>query len=305
MKAFVNPASGGSTIEPVEIPAPAIDSSEFLVRVHAIGVGIHDSYFLPAGAQYPYPIGIEAAGVVEDVGEAVSVVRAGDRIAFTSTMQPKGGTWAEFAAVGPGSLILHVPEEMSFTTAAALPVVGNTALQALAIAGVQEGEMIFISGGAGAIGTLAIQIAHARGCRVLTSASARNFEYVRSLGADEVVDYHDDDWTRQILRRAPSGVDAAIAIHPGTSEETLAVVKDFGSLVTVSADNVVPERGIRVDTVRHQVDVRDELVSLVDDVATGTIHVEIEHVYPFSEAPAALARVQTRHVRGKLVIQVV
>lgn len=305
MKAFVNPASGGSTIEPVEIPAPAIDSSEFLVRVHAIGVGIHDSYFLPAGAQYPYPIGIEAAGVVEDVGEAVSEIRAGDRIAFTSTMQPKGGTWAEFAAVGPGSLILHVPEEMSFTTAAALPVVGNTALQALAIAGVQEGEMIFISGGAGAIGTLAIQIAHARGCRVLTSASARNFEYVRSLGADEVVDYHDDDWTRQILRRAPSGVDAAIAIHPGTSEETLAVVKDFGSLVTVSADNVVPERGIRVDTVRHQVDVRDELVSLVDDVATGTIHVEIEHVYPFSEAPAALARVQTRHVRGKLVIQVV
>lgn len=179
--------------------------------------------FLPADAKYPYPIGIEAAGVVEDVGSSVSRFRAGDRVAFVSSMQAKGGTWAEFAAI---------------------PADGT----------------IFVAGGSGAIGSLAIQIACQRGWQVIASASPANHDYLRSLGAFYAADYHDPGWTDQVREKVPGGVDAAIAVHPGTSQETLAVVKDGGALVTISGDSVETERGIQVETVPYGSDVRAELV---------------------------------------------
>src|SRR5699024_8726725 len=105
------------------------NENEMLVRVHAIGVGIHDDYFLSKNIQYPHPIGIEAAGIIEKVGQNVTDFREGERIAFVSTMQMKGGTWAEYAVVADNSLIIPVPDGMSLTEAAAVPVAGNTALK--------------------------------------------------------------------------------------------------------------------------------------------------------------------------------
>lgn len=137
MNAFVIPRAG---VEAAEVPIPRIDDDELLVRAKAVGVGIHDSYFLPANARYPYPIGIEAAGVVEEVGGAVTAYRPGDRLVFVSSMQPKGGTWAEFAAVRASSLIMQIPTGLDFVTAAALPVAGNTILRAFhALAAVPAG----------------------------------------------------------------------------------------------------------------------------------------------------------------------
>lgn len=303
MKAFVIAEPGATTVEPADVPVPVIGADELLVRVRAIGVGIHDSYFLPPSIAYPFPIGIEGAGTVDQVGSGVTGYRPGDRIAFVSAMQPKGGTWAEYAAVRADSLILPLPPDLGFAQAAALPVAGNTTLRAIAGLGdLPPDAALFVAGGSGAIGTVAIQLARHRGWRVGASASQHNHEYLHRLGAEKTVDYHHADWTEEILGWMPGGVDAAIAVQPATSADSMRVTRDGGSVVTVSGDAVTPERGIRVATIPHGIDVRADLARLVDDVAAGTVHIEIERVYPFAEARQALARVQTRHVRGKVVL---
>lgn len=304
MKAFVIPRPGAHTVELAEVPVPKIDDDELLVRVHAVGVGIHDSYFLPGDAKYPYPIGIEAAGVIEHTGSDVSGYQPGGRIAFVSSMQPKGGTWAEFVAINAGSLIIPIPDGLDFLEAAAVPVAGNTILRAFhALTVMPAGGTLFIAGGSGAIGTLAIQIARRRGWRVGASASESNHAYMLSLGAEKAVDYHNPNWTEQVLQWTPGGVDAVVAVQPGTSSDSLPVVKDAGSLITISGDALVPERGVHMGGIPYQVDIRDELVQLMPDIAEGELRVELERVYPFEQALAALAKVQTRRARGKLVLR--
>ncbi|MFI8486676.1 NADP-dependent oxidoreductase [Streptomyces rubrogriseus] len=305
MRAFVKPSSDSDQCELTEVAAPQIDADELLVRVKAVGVGIHDSYFLPGDAKYPYPIGIEAAGVVEEVGDSVRGHRPGDRIAFISSMQPKGGTWAEFAAVRADSLVVPVPPALDFVEAAAVPVAGNTALRAVeALQAVPSGGSLFIAGGSGAIGTLAIQVARARGWRVAASASEHNHDHMREFGAETAVDYRDPAWPDRIRTWMPGGVDAAIAVPPGTSGETLTVVRDGGALVSVSGDAVTPERGVHVQVVPHESDVRAELVRLMAEISRKEKRVVIEEVFPFGEAPAALAKVRTRRARGKVVLRV-
>lgn len=305
MRAFVKSDRAANTIKPAEVDIPAIDTDELLVRLKAVGVGIHDSYFLPPDASYPYPIGIEGAGVVEEVGSGAAKHRPGERIAFISSMQPKGGTWAEYAVVNAHSLILPVPADLDLVEAAALPVAGSTVLRAVAALGnVPDGASVFIAGGSGAIGTLAIQIARRRRWRVGASASPHNHDYMRSLGAETVVDYHNRQWPDEIRRWMPDGVDAAMAAQPGTTAQSMRVVKDGGSVITISGDTVVPERGVHVGMVAYETDVRDELAQLMTDVGNKQLHLEIERVYPFDKAAEALARVQTRHVRGKLVLRI-
>lgn len=304
MKAFVLRQAGAQTIELAERPVPQIDDDELLVRVHAVGVGIHDSYFLPGDASYPYPIGIEAAGVIEKTGNTVSGHLPGDRIAFVSSMQPKGGTWAEFVAVKTGSLIIPIPSGLGFVEAAAVPVAGNTILKAFrALADVPHGGSLFIAGGSGAIGTLAIQLARKRGWRVAASASEANHAYMLSLGAELAVDYQNPGWTEQVLRWMPGGTDAAVAVQPGTSSDSMPVARDSGSLITISGDALVTERGIQVAGIPYQADVQDDLTRLMGEIASGEVRVELERVYPFDEAVSALTKVQTRHARGKVVLR--
>lgn len=303
MQAFVIPRAGADTVEAAEVERPRPDADELLVRVAAIGVGVHDSSFLPHDARYPFPIGIEAAGVVEQVGSSVAGRQPGDRIAFVSAMQPKGGTWAQFVVVDGGAQIIPIPQGVDFVTAAAVPVAGNTALRALSVlAGTSSGRSLFVAGGSGAIGTFAVQLARRRGWRVAASASKRNHGYLRSLGAEKVVDYHDQDWTGEVREWAPGGVDAALAVQPGTATLTLPVVRDGGVLVPISGDSVEDER-VRVEAIPHQGDVRAQLAQLMEDVGAGVVHVELEQVHPFEEALTALAKVQTRHARGKTVLR--
>lgn len=303
MRAFVRPDRSTELVAPAELPVPVPSAGELLVRMHAIGVGIHDSYYLPPEADATYPVGIEGAGIIEEVGSGVAEYRPGDRIAFVSAMQPKGGTWAEFAVVDAKSLIVRVPLDLDFVQAAALPVAGNTILRAFAALGAMPRDAaIFIAGGSGAIGTLAIQLARQRGWRVAASASAGNHAYMRSLGAEQTVDYRDAHWPDEVRRWMPGGVDAAIAVQPLTSAGSMGVVKDNGRIVSISGDDVTPERGIDVRLMDYEADVRAGLAQMLADVASGAMHLEVERVYPFDEASNALARVQTRHVRGKLIL---
>lgn len=305
MKAFVVTHAGATTVEEADVPVPQIAADELLVRVGAIGVGIHDSYFLPPGVAFPFVVGIEGAGVVEAVGRAVTGRAPGDRVAFVSSMQPKGGAWAQYAAVAAGGLVVPVPDGLELTDAAALPVAANTVLRVLhALRGLPAGASVFIAGASGALGTLAVQLACQAGWRVAGSASAPNHAFLRELGVDLAVDYHDPDWVQQVLAWAPGGVDAAIAVQPGTTADCLPAVRDGGTVVTVSGDPLVGERDIEVRLIPYDVDVTPEVARLLERVAAGEVRVEVERVHPFDEAPLALAKVQTRHARGKVVLRV-
>ncbi len=302
MKAFVKRSAAPDDIALEEVKVPSINEDELLVRVKAVGVGIHDSYFLPQEISYPYPIGIEAAGVVEEIGSEVTRYQKGDRIAFVSMMHPKGGTWAEYAAVQQDSLILPIPENMDFAKAAAVPVAGNTVLRALTALHLKEGDSVFIAGASGAIGTFAIQFAKARGWKVAGSASPKNHDYMKTLGADKTVDYRDPNWADEIRQWMPVGVDAAIAIQPGTGTESMHVVKDGGTVITISGDRIEPERGITAAFVPHKADVQNEIKALIQQIADGTYQLVIEQTYPFEQGLEALQKTQTRHARGKLVL---
>ncbi len=265
MTALVIPSAHDQTITFAQVAVPNVAADELLVEVKAVGVGIHDSYFLPRERSYPFPIGIEAAGVVAQIGSAVIGYVPGDRIAFISMMQPKGGVWAQYAAVRSDSLILAIPEGMSFEQAAAMPVAGNTTLRALhALSAIGEGSSVFVAGASGAIGTFALQLARARGWRV-------------------------------------AGVDGAMAVQPQTTGDSARVVKQGGTVVTISGDTETPP-GVKVTGLAYDLDVQEELLALMDDVAAGRLQLVIEHVYPFSDALNALAKVQTRHARGKSVL---
>lgn len=302
MKAIVKDNEQDTIFSIKEISIPHIQPDEFLVQIKAIGVGIHDGYFLPQEMEFPYVIGIEAAGIIEKAGSDTKGFTIGERVAFVSMMQPKGGTWAEYAAVAQDSLLLKIPEAMSFTTAAAIPVAGNTVLKAFRGLDLKQGDSLFIAGASGAIGTFAIQLAKQLGVQVASSASLKNHDYMHMLGVDFTVDYHDSDWQDQIKEWNPDGVDAALAIQPGTGETSMVVVKGGGIVVPVSDYQLTGERNISVRTLQHDEEIKDELAKLMDQIATDEIQLTIEKVYPFEEALDALDKTTKRHARGKLVI---
>ncbi len=287
----------------MEIPVPKIDENEVLVRIKAIGVGKHDRWFIPKNAIFPYAIGIEGAGVIQEIGDAVTAHQPGARVMFTSAMQPKGGTWAEFAAVSEQALI-PIPDGLSFVDAAALPVAGGTALEGVRALNLKSGETVFIAGASGAIGTLAIQLATARGSRVAVSASSKNHAYMLDLGAEKAFDYRDSDWPIQVKTWQAEGVDAALAIQRGTGITSLRVVKTGGRVVTISGDQFSSERNIRVEQIAHHPDTQIELAKLAIDAASGRIRIVVEQTYPLEEAHIALEKTETGHARGKTILTI-
>jgi NADPH2:quinone reductase len=302
MKAYVKLSPTILILELTDVPIPEIDDTELLIKIEAIGVGVHDEYFLPPKVDYPYVVGIEAAGIIEKVGTGVTNYKPGQRVAFVSAMQTKGGTWAEYSVVAGSSLIVSMPDGMDFEVAAGVPVAGNTILKAFTAFDLVEGDSVFIAGGSGAIGTLAIQIAKARGFEVLASASKTNHDYMKQLDVDHVFDYHDSDWQEQVKTLYPNGVNAAIATQPGTASECEPIVKDGGDIVAVSGDQISPSRGIQSHQIPHMVDVSTELGDMFEKISRGEMKLTIEKTYPFTETLEALEKVKTRHARGKITI---
>lgn len=136
------------------------------------------------------------------------------------------------------------------------------------------------------------------------SASTANHDYLRLFGADLAVDYRDPTWADQVREWSADGVDAVLAIQPGTAEPSLRVVRDGGHLVTVSGDPCPSERGIHVEQFQHRANAKPEVAELVTEISTGRTRMVIEHVYPFEQALTALEKTETRHARGKLVVSV-
>lgn len=303
MKAYVRTDASSQEVKLLEVQLPEIKPDEVLMKVEAFGVGIHDRYFIPQGISFPYVIGSEGAGTISKIGQEVDGFSIGDRMIFTTILQPLGGSWAEYAVAHPSTFI-PLPENTTFAQGAALPIAGGTALECMRELQLEKGDLLFIAGASGAIGTLVIQLAAAKGIRVSASASKKNHDYMKSLGAEKTVDYHDPDWTNEIKAWSDGGVATALAIQPGTGIDSIKVVKDGGQLITVSGDNsqVMAERQIDVKQMGHDPDTKKKLVDLVNAISTGDLRLVIEKEYPFDKALDALAKTETRHARGKLIV---
>ncbi|PBB06902.1 NADP-dependent oxidoreductase [Salimicrobium humidisoli] len=301
MKAFVRKNARNDDVELENVAIPSIDKGEVLVKIQAFGVGVHDRYFTPPDVRFPYPIGIEGSGIVTKTGSDVSGLQEGDRVILSASMQQKGGSWAEYATVS-SEMVVPFLEEIDFLQAAALPVAGKTAVESMESLDLKQGDTLFVAGASGAIGTLLIQLANKQGIRVIGSASAKNHEYMLSLGAEETVDYSNPQWKDNVTAWVSGGVDAALAIQPGTTRDSIDVVKEGGKVITVSDDSVETERNVTVHQLQHKLSFPYAINVLVKAILAGDIRPVLENVYEFKQALDALKKTETRHARGKLVV---
>src|SRR5215207_5658915 len=190
---------GRDRLKLVDLPTPEPGPDDVLVRVRAAGVGpwdIKTREGLFGKRSFPHVLGVEASGIVESAGGNVADLCEGDEVYVSS-----GGCYAEYV-VAPAEKVARKPASLSFEEAAGAPVAGSTAYQGIVEEiGLKEGETVLITGAAGGVGTMAVQIAASVGARVLGTASPRNHDYLRSLGAAEAIDYH-GDWVAAEDHRA-------------------------------------------------------------------------------------------------------
>lgn len=330
MKAFRIDRYKGELHE-ADAPEPTVGDHDVLVRVLAAGLNQLDvkvaqgefKALLPYAL--PLTLGHDVAGVVEAVGAAVSRFSVGDEV-FARPADLRIGGFAERIAIAESDVALK-PTSVTMTEAASLPLVALTAWQALVgRAQVKAGQRVLIHGGAGGFGSIAIQLAKHLGAHVATTASGSNVEWLRQLGADEVVDYRSQDFETVL-----SGIDLVIDGVGGENLEKSLRVLRRGGLAIGIAGPPDPEfaraiglnsalrvaigglsAGVRRRARRLGVDYSflwmhadggqlAEIASLVD---TGALHPVIARVFPFSETPAALTALERGGLRGKVVVDV-
>jgi NADPH:quinone reductase-like Zn-dependent oxidoreductase len=294
MKAVSQDELGGpEVLKLVTLAKPEPGVSEILVRVHAAGVNPIDGAQRQTGAfvgEPPFVLGWDISGTVEAVGLGVTLYKPGDEV-FGLLPFPQGhGAYAEYA-VGPTRAFVPKPDRLDHVQAAAIPMVGLTAWQALVdTAGVGEGSRVLIDAAAGGIGHLAVQIAKARGAYVTALASAANHDFVRSLGADEVIDYNSTDFT-EVVRDQDVVLDIVGGDYPA---KALDVLKPGGILVSTQPPSLGPvaeaaaERGIRVAGIIVEAD-DVGMSGLAELAAAGELAPTIAATFPLEEAAAASA----------------
>jgi NADPH:quinone reductase-like Zn-dependent oxidoreductase len=294
MKAVSQDELGGpEVLKLVTLPTPEPGVSEILVRVHAAGVNPIDGANRQTGAlvgEPPFVLGWDISGTVEAVGLGVTLYRPGDEV-FGMLPFPQGhGAYAQYA-VGPTRVFVRKPDRLDHVEAAAVPMVGLTAWQALVdTAGVGNGSRVLINAAAGGIGHLAVQIAKARGAHVTALASAAKLDFVRSLGADEAIDYNGGDFT-DVVRDQDVVLDIVGGDYPARA---LDVLKPGGILVSTQPSSVPPvadaaaERGIRVAGIIVEAD-EVGMSGLADLAANGQLVPTIAATFPLEEASAASA----------------
>jgi NADPH:quinone reductase-like Zn-dependent oxidoreductase len=283
---------GGVTV--LEVPAPrAPRPGEVLIEVKAAGVGNWDEFARTGrwdlGRGPPMALGVEAAGVVASLGAGVERWSVGDPVFTHPLPLAEQGCWAPWL-VAEAALLAPKPAEISWTLAAAFPVPALTAVQVLDEGlRVNRGERLLVNGAGGATGRLIVSMAALRGVEVIATAGPRSRERVIASGAAAVIDYHDPDWTAQVVAAtAGDGVDAAANAAPDGAAVALAAVRDGGRLVTITSDPPASERGIEVVSLYVRPD-GEQLAGAGQDLAEGRLDFELGASLPLAEADAALA----------------
>lgn len=295
-----------------EMPIPEVYSGTVLVEVFAAGVNPIDwkiaKGFLRESKPLPLPftLGSDIAGIVRSIGQPDDgnrpTFRNGDRVfGQSSVLAGDSRAFAEYATAKM-SAIAPVPDGLSWSTAASLPLVGVSAVQALIEhLSVAPGQKILIHGGAGGIGSIAIQIAKQLGAYVYTTVSTDDVEFAGELGADRIIDYK-----RERFEDAVRTVDAVFDTVGGdVTSRSLEVIAAGGKLVTMAGDvsdgNAV-SRGITV--IRQQTRITSDRLSRLSAFLAAGLRTFVEHEYPLTEVPTALERLHITPPRGKLVIRI-
>jgi NADPH:quinone reductase-like Zn-dependent oxidoreductase len=303
MKAIVIHSSGGPEVLKYEdAPRPQPKDDQVLIRVMAAAVNPVD-VFIREGrtTQFPFVPGMDVAGVVEQTGNKVTKFKRGDSIYAYLSFEEQGG-YAEFAVTKEDHAALK-PRSIDFEKAAAVPLAATTAWQALVEeAGLSAGQTILIHGGSGGVGTFAVQIAKARGAKVIATASTANQDLLKQLGVGQPIDY-----TTTKFEDVVRDVDVVLnAVRGDTLARSYGVVKKGGIIVSITGPPDPAElkkHGIRGTGLSAHPDAKilEELAKLID---AGKITPIVSAVMPLVDVAKAHQQIASHHTRGKVVLKV-
>ena len=306
MKAsFFRSYGGPEVLEYGELPDPAPAAGEVLVEVHAASVNAAD-WKMRAGQYgaavgFPHVPGRDFSGVVAALGKGAGDFKVGDAVWGVCEV-PREGAYAEKIAIRQ-EIVARLPAKLTHAQCAAVALAGLTALISIEeTLELKKGETILVQGGAGGVAGFAIGLARHLGARVITTASAKNHDYVKKLGADQVIDYHKQDFTRIV-----SGVDAVFDTVGGdVTERSFAVLRPGGRLASVAVGgNAPPSPRADVTSLRPKVNRdRPHLERVGALVAQGQVRLPDMVEYPLDGAADAHRVSEARHLRGKLVLRV-
>lgn len=313
---------GPEVLRPAELPMPAPGPGEVLIQVAYAGVNPADwkcrEGWLARYFQYRFPfvLGFDAAGVVVKLGEGVSDYRVGDRVvAYSKQGLGEWGAYAEYVvAVADG--VSHLPAGVPLAEAAALPTAAITAWEGLFESGrVAAGHKVLIHGGAGGLGSYAIQLARHAGAAVAATCGPANLDYVCGLGAELAIDYRAGRVAEEVMAWAPQGVDLVLdAVGQGSLPQAVELVKPGGLVAPIGT--LIPDekphdearaaqRGVRiVPTISSYERSGAQLRKLVALYGVGAVRAPALAILPLVQAAEAQRRVQAGYVRGKIVLEV-
>lgn len=291
-------------------PNPSLQPGKVLVEVHGAGVNpvegkIRAGYLKEIfPLKFPATLGTEFSGVIKEVGVGVVDFKKGGEVyGQTDIRGGQFGSFTEMIVMSP-QFIAPKPEKLTHIEAASLPVVGVSALQALMdTIGLKRGQKILIHGGAGGIGTIAIQLAKHMGAYVATTVSDKDKQYVKDLGADEVIDYKNQPF-EDILHDYDAVLDN---VGGETYLKSFKVLRKGGILVSKlpqdERKDLMDQYGVKavMDFTRMS---QEQLSRLAELVNKGVIKVHVDRVFPLEQAEQALTHLQTGHPRGKVVLEI-
>ncbi len=313
MKAIIITAFGGPEVfQASDWPKPVPQVTEVLVRVHAAALNAVDYKIRRAGSwagvKPPAVLGYDAAGVVEAVGAGVKAFKPGDAVFYSPSIWGGQGSYAEYQ-VSDESIVALKPKNLSFVEAAALPLAGMTAWDAMEFLKPKPGSTVLVHAAAGGVGSLAVQMAKAAGARVLGTCRAGNLEFVKALGADVAIDYRAENFVTAVLRETDGeGVDGVYDTVGGNILAcSIDVIKPYGRAVTcvnstgdlggANPRNISVYFGF-MERARHKLDALRVMAE------RQQLRPVIDSVIPLSDVAEGHRRLEAGGVKGKIVLKV-
>lgn len=315
MRASVIETTGGADVlHPADVPMPVRVNAEFLIKVVAAGVNPQDvktragKGVSAAFSKYPVILGNDFSGIVVESSYEAHPIKPGDEV-YGMTMVPRfGGTYAEYIAV-PGQCIARKPRALSHIEAAGVPLAAMSAWGAVVdVAKAHEGQRMLIHAGAGGVGHFAIQFAKYFGAQVTTTGSTRNADWLRELGASEVIDYSTTRF-EDLVENMDVVIDLIGNVHDNTGTRSLSVLKPGGLLVNVPSGSwptLVEDAaaaGVRASGYRVSAD-GSTLAVISRLLDSGDIRVFVDKVFDLEHVAEAHEAIETGHTRGKIVVRV-
>jgi NADPH:quinone reductase-like Zn-dependent oxidoreductase len=294
-------------MQELELPLPRPRARDVLIHMQGAEVGDWDELVRtgawPMERPFPLVLGLAGAGSVVAVGKDAGTFAEGDMVYAYSYPLYDNGAWAECMLV-PESYAAPIPEVLSPVHAGSVPIVGLTAHETLnKVLQVKNGETVLITAAAGGVGHLAVQIAAGMGAHVVATASRRNHDFLRELGAQTLIDYSTEDVAAAVHAKWPAGVDKVLnGVTGEAAKQAVGALRKGGRMVDLPGElsDIPPDVEVITDyVVRADGDRLARLAIMID---YGELKVHVDAVYSFENAPKALARVLEKHVRGTIAL---